>query len=204
MSKITSGSHMTSLDMTSFLSRIFQHDSRTWNCHWDGLYQEKTPSESSRRYIMDVSYLILVTSLLVLCGVHCADRIDGLRICDVEAKMGIDTIGGGWRQRASEFDGSQRRWPLVFDGGDGRLLWQQWTVDNRYRVQWRRWRWRSMTTAAFDGVFDGFGDGLCSEAMASRGKAGTTRVQKVGARREATQQPASTMRGQEGGTTRGR
>ena len=35
--------------------------------------------------------------------------IDGLRIGDVEAKMAIDTSGGGWRQRAS-----------AFDGGDGR------------------------------------------------------------------------------------
>jgi hypothetical protein len=25
-------------------------------------------------------------------------------------------------------------------------------VDNRYFVQWRRWRWRSMTAAAFEGV----------------------------------------------------
>jgi hypothetical protein len=42
---------------------------------------------------------------------------------------------------------------LVFDGGDGRLLRQQWTVDNRYGVQWRRWGGggRSMAAAAFDG-----------------------------------------------------
>jgi hypothetical protein len=25
-------------------------------------------------------------------------------------------------------------------------------VDNRYFVQWRRWRWLSMTAAAFEGV----------------------------------------------------
>ena len=72
LSKITSRSHTTSLDMASFVSRIFHHDFRTWNCHRDGLYQERTPSESTLRH-MDVSYLILVTSLLVLCGVHCAD-----------------------------------------------------------------------------------------------------------------------------------
>jgi len=41
---------------------------------------------------------------------------------------------------------------LVFDGGDGRLLQQQWTVDNRYGLQWRWWRWHSMRAAAFDGV----------------------------------------------------
>ena len=79
--------------------------------------------------------------------------IDGLRIGDVEAKMVIATIGGRWQQWVSAFDGGGgRKWPLVFDGGDGRLLWQQWTVDNRYGVQWRLWRWRSMLVAAFDGV----------------------------------------------------
>ena len=31
--------------------------------------------------------------------------IDGLWIGDVEAKMVIDTIGGGWQQRASALDG---------------------------------------------------------------------------------------------------
>ena len=45
--------------------------------------------------------------------------IDGMRIGDVEAKMAIDTSGGGWRQRASAFDGGDgRRWSLVFDSGD--------------------------------------------------------------------------------------
>ncbi len=56
--------------------------------------------------------------------------------------MVIDTSDGGcWRQRASSFDsGDGRRWPLVFDGhGDGQLLRQQWTVNTRYGVQWRRW-----------------------------------------------------------------
>ena len=35
--------------------------------------------------------------------------VNGLRIDDVGANMAIDTSGGGWRQRAS-----------AFDGGDGR------------------------------------------------------------------------------------
>jgi hypothetical protein len=69
--------------------------------------------------------------------------VDGLWIGDVKAKMAIDIVGVGWQQRVSTFDGGdRRRWPLVFAGGDGRLLWQQWTVNNRYGVQWRRWRWR--------------------------------------------------------------
>ena len=81
--------------------------------------------------------------------------VNGLRIDDVGANMAIDTSGGGWRQRASAFDGGdgQRRWwQLMFDGGDRRLLWHQWTVDNMYFVQWQRWRWLSMTAAAFEGV----------------------------------------------------
>ncbi len=36
---------------------------------------------------------------------------DGLRIGDVEAKMAIDTSGGGWQQRVSAFDGG--RWTKV-------------------------------------------------------------------------------------------
>jgi len=60
--------------------------------------------------------------------------------------MVIDTSGGGRRQPASEFDdGDGQRWPLVFDGGDGRLMWQQW--------KWWRW-WRClMVVAVFDGVW---------------------------------------------------
>ena len=78
---------------------------------------------------------------------------DELWIGNVEAKMAIDTSGGGWQQRASAFDGGDGgRWLLVFDGGDRQLLWQQWIVDNRYGIQWRHWRWRSMMMAAFDGV----------------------------------------------------
>jgi hypothetical protein len=66
--------------------------------------------------------------------------------------MEIDISGGGWRQRASAFDGGNgRRWALGFDG-----RWQ-WTavvaaVDNRYGIQWWQWRWRLMMAAAFDGV----------------------------------------------------
>ncbi len=79
--------------------------------------------------------------------------VDGLRIGNVEAKMVIDTSGGGWRQRASAFDsGDGRRWPLVFDDGDRRLLWQQLAVDNRYGIQWWRWWWLSMVVAACEGV----------------------------------------------------
>ena len=56
---------------------------------------------------------------------------NGLRLSDGEAKMAIDTSGGGWRQWVSAFDGGDgRRWPLVFDGGAGQLMWHQWTVDN--------------------------------------------------------------------------
>ena len=43
---------------------------------------------------------------------------DGTRIGDGKAKMAIDTSGG---------DG--RKFPLLFDGGDGRQLWQLWTID---------------------------------------------------------------------------
>jgi hypothetical protein len=59
--------------------------------------------------------------------------------------------GDSGRQRLTAADG--RMWPLVFDGGDrGKLMWQQWSVDNKYGVQWRWWRWRLMVEAAFDGV----------------------------------------------------
>ena len=81
--------------------------------------------------------------------------INGPRIGNVEAKMVIETISGGWRRQASAaFDGGNgRRWLLVFDnGGDGRLPWQWWRVDNRYGVQWWRWWRRSMTAVAFGSV----------------------------------------------------
>jgi hypothetical protein len=45
---------------------------------------------------------------------------DGLQIGNVEAEMGIDNSGGGWQRWASTFNsGDGRRWPLVFDGGNG-------------------------------------------------------------------------------------
>jgi len=44
--------------------------------------------------------------------------VDGLRIGNVEAKMAIDTIGGGWQQQVS-----------AFDGGDGR----RWLLDGTFR-----------------------------------------------------------------------
>ena len=81
LSNITSRSHTTSLDMTSLLSRIFHHDSRTCNCHWDGLCQERTPSEGTRRH-MDVSYYLTLMppSLIVLCWMRCSDIIFVLRV----------------------------------------------------------------------------------------------------------------------------
>ena len=44
--------------------------------------------------------------------------------------MEIDISGGGWQRRASAFDsGDERRWVLAFDGGNGRQLWQRWTIE---------------------------------------------------------------------------
>jgi hypothetical protein len=66
LSNITSRSHMTLLCMTPLLSQIFHHHTRTCICHWDGLCQERTPSESTQKH-MDVSNLILMSpSLRVL------------------------------------------------------------------------------------------------------------------------------------------
>ena len=80
LSNITIRFHTTSVDMTSLLSRTFHHDSRTCNCHWDGLCQERTPIESTQRHT-DVSYLILMPpSLLVLFWVCCSDSIFVLRV----------------------------------------------------------------------------------------------------------------------------
>ena len=71
---------------------------------------------------------------------------DGLRLIDGEAKMAIDTSGGGWRKRAS-----------AFDGGDGWRFALLWTtavvaVNDRDGVQWWRWRWRwqRLTATAMD------------------------------------------------------
>jgi len=113
----------------------------------------------------------------------------GLRKGDDEATMEIDISGGGWRRRASAFDSSDgQRWALVFDGSNGRQLWQRWTLETAVNggrgggVQWRQQR-----STAFDGV----GDGL-------------RREDEKAAQGQATQQPASTMRGREGGATKGR
>ena len=71
--------------------------------------------------------------------------------------MDIDNSGGGWRRRASAFDGGDgRRWALAFDGGDGRQLWQRWTIEMAFNdsssggVQWRQ-----QHSTAFDGVGNG-------------------------------------------------
>jgi hypothetical protein len=53
-------------DFLTSRSRIFHHNTRTCNFHWDGLCQERIPSESTGRH-MDVSISILMPqSLLVL------------------------------------------------------------------------------------------------------------------------------------------
>ncbi len=49
---------------------------------------------------------------------------DVLRINNGKAKMATDTSSGGWRLRASTFDGGNgQSWVLVFDGGNGQQLW---------------------------------------------------------------------------------
>jgi len=105
--------------------------------------------------------------------------------------MVIDISSGGWRRRASAFDsGDGQRWALAFDGGDGRQLWlwQRWTIETVFNGgSGGGVRWRQQHSTAFDGV----GDGLRPE-------------DKRAAQGQATQQPASRMRGQEGGATRGR
>jgi hypothetical protein len=71
----------------------------------------------------------------------------GLRIGDDESTMEIDISSGGWRWWASAFDsGDGRRWALAFNGGngDGRQLWQRWTIETAFDgdggggVQWRQ------------------------------------------------------------------
>ena len=84
---------------------------------------------------------------------------DGLRIGDVEAKMAIDTSGGGWFEAKMAIDTSgvaggdsgRQRLTAAMDKG-GRSCLTLASVDNRYNVQWRRWRWHSMVEAAFNGV----------------------------------------------------
>ena len=97
--------------------------------------------------------------------------------------MVIDTSGGGRRQPASEFDdGDGQRWPLVFDGGDGRLMWQQWTKDTMFNGGGGggvRWLWQYLTV--FGGIFDGLRQGDDEAKMAS-----TTRGQERGTKRSNT------------------
>ncbi len=84
---------------------------------------------------------------------------DGLRIGDVEAKMAIDANGGGWFEAKMVIDNSSvaggdsgcHRLMAAMDEG-GRSCLTVASVDNRYGVQWRWWRWHLMAEAAFDGV----------------------------------------------------
>jgi len=78
---------------------------------------------------------------------------------------------------------------LAIDGGDGRQLWQRWTIETAFSGGGGGGggdRWRQQRLTAFNFV----GNGLRREDK---------RVVKG----QATQQPASTMRGREGGATRG-
>ena len=113
----------------------------------------------------------------------------GLRIGDDEATMEIDISGGGWRRQASAFDsGDGRRLALGFVGGDGWQLWQQWMIETAFNGGGGGGvRWRQQRSTAFNGV----GDGL-------------RREDERAAQGQTMQQPASTMRGREGGATRGR
>ena len=110
--------------------------------------------------------------------------------------MGIDTSGGGWRRWASVFDGSDgQRWVLAFDGGDGRKLCQWWTIKTAFNGGGGggvRWRWQSLM--AFDGTAMDYG-----KAMARQRRLAQLEDERA-AQGEATQQPAGTMIGQEGGT----
>ena len=86
------------------------------------------------------------------------------------------------------YSGDGQRWALAFDGGDGRQLWQRWTIETAFNGgSGGGVRWRQQSSTAFDGI----GDGL-------------QREDEKAAQGQAMQQPASTMRGREGGETRGR
>jgi hypothetical protein len=75
--------------------------------------------------------------------------------------------------------GDGQRWVLAFDGADKWQLWQRWKIETAFNggggggVRW----WQQCLTA-----FDGVGDGLRQE-------------DERAAQGQATQQPASTMRG---------
>ncbi len=87
---------------------------------------------------------------------------DGLRIIDnVEAKMAIDAISGGWFEAKMAIDtssvaggdsGHQRLMVAMDEGGLLCLTVASASVDNRYGNQWRQWLWHLMVEAAFDGV----------------------------------------------------
>jgi hypothetical protein len=67
----------------------------------------------------------------------------------------------------------------VFDGGDGRQLWQRWTIETTFKGDGGggvQWQWRCLT--AFNGISGGFWQGDGEARMA-----GTTRGQEGGARR---------------------
>ncbi len=104
----------------------------------------------------------------------------GLRIGNDNLTMDIDISGGGWRRQASAFEsGDEQWWALVFDGGDGRQLRQRWTIEMSFNDGGGSGvRWRQQHLTAFDGV----GDEL-------------RREDERAAQGQATQQPASTMRG---------
>ena len=94
--------------------------------------------------------------------------------------MEIDISGGGWQRQASVFDSSdERRWALAFDSGDGRQLWQRWMIEMVFNGGGGggvRWRQQHLTAS------NGVGDELRREDVRA-------------AQGQATQQPASTMRG---------
>ena len=69
---------------------------------------------------------------------------NGLRLSDGEAKMAIDTSGGGWFEAKMAIDTSgvaggdsgRQRLTAAMDKG-GRSCLTLASVDNRYNVQWR-------------------------------------------------------------------
>ena len=56
-----------------------------------------------------------------------------LRIGDDKATMEIDISSGRWQLQASAFDyGNGQRCVLAFDSGNGRQLWQWWTIETAF------------------------------------------------------------------------
>ena len=72
---------------------------------------------------------------------------DGLRLIDGKAKMAIDTSGGGWRRRAS-----------AFDGGDGWRFALLWTTALVAVTQQLRWQQKVMAAVATAGAVIGDSD----------------------------------------------